>query len=210
MGYNKEREQIEKQMKAYYELITQKPSAWIGHAKFALSLQFALKPKTIVDLGVDYGFSTFIWGMLKIGKVYGIDAFEGDAHAGYHSDAYDHVTKIHKQIKKAHKNNSVEIIKGYFDDVAATWTKPIDILHIDGLHTYEAVKNDYEKWSKFVHSDGAILFHDTHSFPDDVGRFFNELDEPYKFAFDHSAGLGVICKSKKSFLLVKPYLSIMQ
>lgn len=209
MGLKKEKQMVEQYMAKYYGLITEKPSAWLGHGKFALSIQFALKPKVVVDLGVDYGFSTFIFGMLRIGKVYGIDSFDGDIHAGYHSDAYNHVMRIHKIIQKEMKNYSVEIIKGYFDDVAQSWNKPIDILHIDGLHTYEAVKNDYETWGKFVTANGIIMMHDTHSYPNDVGRFFNELEEPYKFCFEHSAGLGVICKSEKAFRSIQPYIKFL-
>jgi len=91
--------------------------------------------------------------------------------------------------------NNITFIKGYFDDVVKTWNKPIDILHIDGLHTYEAVKNDFEKWSPFVKENGIILFHDTMVNNPEFGvnRFFNEINLP-KTNFKHCNGLGVVCK----------------
>jgi hypothetical protein len=76
--------------------------------------------------------------------------------------------------------------------VAEQWTMPIDILHIDGLHTLEAVSNDYANWSKFVQPNGVILLHDIDSFPD-VRHFYNSIGLP-KLFFLESAGLGVVSR----------------
>jgi predicted O-methyltransferase YrrM len=167
------------------------PSAWKGHKNFAEWLVNEVKPKVIVDLGVDYGYSTFCLANPKIGTVYGIDNFQGDEHTGVHSDAYDVVMRV---IKKNNYDN-VEIIKSNFDDVAKTWDKQIDILHIDGLHTYESTKKNYDTWSKFLHDDSVIIMHDTASFQE-VKKVFDEIDISNKFNFEHSAGLGVISKNK--------------
>lgn len=61
--------------------------------------------------------------------------------------SYEYV--LNKQEKLFMKDN-VTFIKGLFDDVAKTWDKKIDILHIDGDHAYESVKHDYETWSPFL------------------------------------------------------------
>lgn len=147
-----------------------------------------LNPKVIVDLGVDYGFSSFTWAREGVGTVYGVDSFEGDPEAGFR-DTFD---LVQSQAEKLNLTN-LRLIKGYFSDVAATWTDPIDILHIDGRHRYEDVKEDYANWSKFVRAGGVILLHDTSEFrePFGVHRLFAEIDLP-KCAFTHSAGLGVV------------------
>ena len=147
-----------------------------------------MQPKVIVDLGVDYRFSSFTWAREGIGTVYGIDSFEGDPEAGFR----DTLDLVLKQAERLELKN-LELIKGYFSDVADTWDKPIDILHIDGRHRYEDVKEDYENWSRFVRPGGIILLHDTSEFrePFGVHRLFAEIELP-KCAFTHSAGLGVI------------------
>lgn len=167
-------------------------SAWKGHRDFALWLVDKLNPTTIVDLGVDYGFSTLCFALPNKGMVYGIDSFEGDPQTGIRT-TYSYVKD---KIQKLEINN-IELIAGNFNVVASTWNKPIDILHIDGYHTYEAVKNDYETWSKFVKDDGIILFHDTNVNDPSFGvkRFFDEINLP-KFNFENSAGLGVVSKNK--------------
>jgi hypothetical protein len=90
--------------------------------------------------------------------------------------------------------DNIHFIKGYFDDVYNTFDKTIDILHIDGLHTLDAVTNDYNTWITKTSDDAVILFHDVVSYTDTVGKFFNSIQYP-KFYFTHSAGLGVVCKN---------------
>ena len=37
---------------------------------------------------------------------------------------------------------------------------PIEVLFIDGDHSYEGAKADFERWSAFVQPGGHVLFHD--------------------------------------------------
>lgn len=166
--------------------IEQLASAWKGHRKFAEWLVSKIKPEVTVDLGVDYGYSLFCLANPKIGTVYGIDSFEGDIHAGHHTDAHEKVL----QVINDNDYQNIKLIKGFFDDVAVTWDKPIDILHIDGLHTYDAAMNDYQTWKKFLKPDSVIIMHDTTAFKG-VKKVFDEIDLP-KMNFTHSAGLGVL------------------
>jgi len=173
-------------------------SAWKGHRYFANWLVEQIQPKVIVDLGVDYGYSLFCLAEPDVGTVYGIDSFEGDEHTGHHPDAYE----IVKNVIKENQYNNIELIKGFFDNVALGWSTPIDILHIDGLHTYDAVKNDYETWSKFLSGPNAvIIMHDVALFPETMAVF--EEIPMYKVFFTHSAGLGVLSHNEKFIDFVK-------
>jgi len=175
-------------------------SAWTGHKKFAEWLVKNTKPEIIVELGVDYGYSTYVFGnALKntACKMYGIDLFTGDIHAGFR-DTYNFVLDTLNK----HGLNNVEIIKGDFTEVSKNWNKKINILHIDGLHTYEAVKNDYLCWSKYVTDDGIILFHDVAIPYFEVKDFFRELNHGHKLYFVHSAGLGICTKNTKLYNMI--------
>lgn len=172
-------------------------SAWLGHLKFAMWLVNKYKPKVTVELGVDYGHSTFALSSEGIGNVYGIDSFEGDIHAGIRD-----TLKIFKDTKKYLLDtnlilkDNIYLIKGYFDNIYETFNEQIDILHIDGLHSYEAVSNDFNKWITKTHDNSIILLHDVVSFKDSVGKFFNEIPYPKTF-FTHSAGLGIVSKNQE-------------
>lgn len=168
------------------------PTSWTDHITFAQWIVKRKNAKVIVDLGVDYGYSTFCFALPKIGRVYGIDSFEGDPMAGM-KNTYNYVLQKKKELEL----DNITFIKGYFGLVAKKWNKPIDILHIDGFHTYQAVKNDYDTWSKFVKDDGVILFHDTIVDKPgyEVDKFFAEIDLP-KTNFTCSYGLGVVSKDE--------------
>ena len=171
-------------------------SAWLGHMKFAFFLVNLLKPSVIVDLGVDFGHSTFSFASAQQGIVFGIDSFEGDVQAGL-KNTFDVVNKLNNDfITQDLLINNIKFIKGYFDDVFNYFNESIDILHIDGLHTIEAVSNDYNKWITKTNDNAVILFHDVMSYPDSVGKVFNDIQYP-KFYFTHSAGLGIVCKNQK-------------
>jgi glycosyltransferase involved in cell wall biosynthesis len=170
-------------------------SAWKGHRPFAEWLVSRTQARTVVDLGVDHGFSTFVWGLAARkhgGCVFGVDMFEGDQFTGKRN-TFDEVTERVKQ----HKLEScVKICRSDFSSLACVWSKPIDILHIDGNHTLEAVREDFESWSPHVKPDGIILFHDTHVEEFGVKDFFASLDPECCTSFSHSFGLGIFTRNK--------------
>ena len=184
----------------YYLNNIYESSAWKGHLKLADYLVKKYKPNVVVDLGVDYGHSTFSFAGPGIGNVYGIDWFEGDIHAGLRN-TYNIVNDTYNLLYNLNylPNKNIEFIKGDFNVVAKKFNHKIDILHIDGLHTYEAVKNDFDTWIQKTDYNSIILMHDVISFPNSVGKFFNEINLP-KLYFTHSAGLGVISMNKDIIL----------
>lgn len=54
----------------------------------------------------------------------------------------------------------------------------IDLLFIDGDHSYPAVKNDWENYSPLVRSEGFVVFDDYAPSHHEIRKFVNELDEP--------------------------------
>ena len=173
------------EQKKHY-LNSQIESAWSGHLEFADWLVRYKNPSVIVELGVDYGFSLCSFALSNIGDVYGVDWFKGDMHTGY---------RYTRPIVERHINylefKNIHLIESTFDEAVNNWYLPIDILHIDGLHTYEAVRNDFEKWSKFVKAGGVILMHDTCIDWFGVKDFFHEIGLS-KLNFINSCGLGVV------------------
>lgn len=164
------------------------PTTWNDHMRFAEWLVRYKRPSVIVELGVDYGFSTCCFAMSGIGDVYAIDWFKGDEYTGYR-DNYEYAKNQFEGL--GFKN--VHLIRKSFDDALVDWKMSIDILHIDGFHTYDAVRNDYIKWTKFLADGGVVLMHDTCIDWFGVKDFFSEVDLP-KLNFKTSCGLGVMSR----------------
>jgi hypothetical protein len=172
-------------------------SAWVDHRSFAYDLTRWLKPRRVVELGTHYGISffTFCQGMKDggwDGTCVAVDTWKGDAHAGFYSeDVYQVVAEFAKRYPCA------ELWRDTFDAAAArVEEEAIDLLHIDGLHTYDAVRYDFETWLPKLVKGGVILLHDIAVNIGDFGvyRLWEELIRayPHHLVFSHSAGLGVL------------------
>lgn len=175
--------------------ITNLSSGLQAHHSTLLWFMKRINPKITVDLGIWYGFSTFTFASAEIGEVYGIDHFQGDPFSGSTNTAND----VNKSCVHLGFTN-LTILKNKFMDVK--WDKPIDLLLIDG--NPQEVKQDYEKWSKFV--TGVILIHDTEAF-EEVRQLYREITLPKtNIPFGH--GLGVISKDEKLIEDVKAEFKI--
>jgi Methyltransferase domain len=174
------------------------PHAWIGHIPFAMWLVQTHRPSITVELGVHTGNSFFAMCQAAASnnfhtKCHGIDTWEGDKHAGNYDDS------IWQDVKNYADRTYPDIAvlhRCFFDDAVSIFKdKTIDILHIDGLHTYEAVRHDFEAWQPKLSERAIVLFHDISEYRDDFGVhiFWKELCTKYNnVSFTHSHGLGVL------------------
>lgn len=174
--------------------------SWTGHAPFAFWLVEALRPRTIVELGTHAGYSYFCFCQavraFDVGaSCHAVDTWRGDEHASfYDEDVFGDVEAINARygdFSRLHRMLFAEALP-LFEDGS------IDLLHIDGRHRYEDVREDYEGWLPKLAPNGVVLLHDTRVRRDDFGvhRFFAELRERHPaFEFHHQHGLGVVAPS---------------
>ncbi|HSX10842.1 MAG TPA: class I SAM-dependent methyltransferase [Chlamydiales bacterium] len=169
--------------------INQIDSTWKGHEPFAFWLVQRLHPKTIVDLGFDRGLSTITFAYRNRGQVFGIDWFDEGNYASK-CFALDTAFQNISNAIRFHYARNIHLIVGPFRDVSKTWKRKIDILHIGLASKYTVAKQHYDNWSRYLNTDGVVLLHDVTSFPNETGRFFNDLPM-HKFIFPFAQGLGV-------------------
>jgi Methyltransferase domain len=172
-------------------------SAWLEHAPFGFWLVDTLRPRTIVELGVHGGFSysVFCQAVQRLHlstRCFAIDTWRGDEHAGFYGDEVYAAVSSHNRRYDAFSR----LIRSEFADACGEFADgSIDLLHIDGCHSYEAVLRDFETWLPKVSSRGLILFHDTAEYMRGFGvyRLWEELRLRYpSFEFRHGHGLGVL------------------
>ena len=173
-------------------------SAWIGHIPFAFWVIEAVKPAVFVELGTHSGASYFAFCQsVESNRLpttcYAVDTWDGDEHAGFYNDTVYADVAAYNEI---HYYRFSRLLRMTFDNALLHFSNhSIDLLHIDGLHTYEAVKNDFESWLPKLSDQGVVLFHDINVKERNFGvwRFWEEISKQYPHvAFDHSAGLGVL------------------
>ncbi len=69
----------------------------------------------------------------------------------------------------------------------------IDLLFIDGDHSIDGARNDWEKFSPMVRPGGIIAFHDTGAIPE-VKQVFDEVPGTVKINIVSFQGIGIIIK----------------
>ena len=174
------------------------PSAWVGHLPFAFWVVEEARPDILVELGTHNGtsFLAFCQAIKARGtrtKAFAVDTWEGDEHAGLYGDeVHDRLDRV----VKAKYAGFAQLMRMLFDQARPYFSDgSVDLLHIDGLHTYDAVKHDFDTWLPKMSRRGVVLFHDTMVRERGFGvwQLWEELRGRYpSFEFKHTHGLGVL------------------
>ncbi len=184
---------------------------WIGHIPFAFELVGRLRPHVIVELGTYSGssFAAFCQAVEAIGldaKCYGIDLWQGDIHMGkFDEDLYREISGYMASNYPA----IASLVRKDFNEAATGFAdRSVDLLHIDGTHTLEAVSNDFYTWLPKLSESAVVLFHDVNVTVMNTGeaalrfgvrKFFDGVKQQYPhFEFPHCWGLGVLVVGKSA------------
>ena len=176
--------------------------------------EFLLKQNlhNIMEIGSKYGGTFNIFSSISTGIKISLD-LPGGIHGGWALNKHPYLGDIVQQrnqyfedkfknvymiMADSHTKSALNTVELYLDG------EELDFLMIDGDHTYEGVKQDYEMYKHLVKDGGWIGFHDINDTEHHrkmnvyVGKLWEEL-EGEKIEFNentHWAGIGIIKNEK--------------
>jgi predicted O-methyltransferase YrrM len=167
------------------------------------------KLETILEIGTSYGGTLFLFtrisrpNALIISVNLPYDSF-GRGYPEWRSILYksfpSHKQKVFLVCEDSHRPSTLKTVKAILGE------RKVDFLFIDGDHTYEGVKRDFEMYSELVGKYGVIAIHDicfhTTTYARETGfgvdRFWREIREhfPYDELIEDEkqgwAGIGIL------------------
>jgi predicted O-methyltransferase YrrM len=119
-------------------------------------------PRTILELGTYHGGTIFLFTRVAAqnATLVTVDMDAGDYGGGYPRTWAPLLRSF------ARDKQNIRLVRGdshavsTFARVESLLKEPIDFLFIDGDHTYEGVRNDFEMYEPLVRAGGLIALHD--------------------------------------------------
>lgn len=145
------------------------------------------RPKTVVEIGTAQGGTLFLAACCSHpdALLISIDLPYGKFGGGYpewKAEYYKSFARDNQRIEliraDSHSESTFQLLKTILNG------RRIDYLFIDGDHTYEGVKQDFERYSTLLSADAMVAFHDIVSDkrnnPDHfVSRYWDEIKNQY-------------------------------
>lgn len=147
-----------------YRLATLPSNSGLGQSVWLLyGLVRSLRPDVCVEIGSAQGWSTchlaFALQENQAGKLYAIDPHMPTAWND--TDAVESLPTLRANLRRCRLEKHVEIIRMTSQQAAANWNRTIDLLFVDGDHSYEVVKRDWELFSPHLGRFAVAIFHDS-------------------------------------------------
>lgn len=117
---------------------------------------------SMIEIGSYAGDSTMLFAQ-NFKKVLSIDPYLNDYDINDPACKYMDFDKVYEHFKKnisIYKN--IKHIRKTSDEAIKELTKKVDLVYIDGLHTYEQVKKDIINYLPLIKEGGYISGHDYH------------------------------------------------
>ncbi len=163
-------------------------SGWMGNADCRVLYKYASNVSgLIVEIGCHMGRSTKMLALSSPkSKIVTIDSF-----------SFGDIKRIKKAFREATKDLDIKFIRGRSEEVGKIWSEPIDLLFIDGGHSYDQVRKDIELFVPYVKPGSFVLFHDyiADKYKENyrVWEAVNSLREKYFSLVEVESGIGC-CK----------------
>jgi predicted O-methyltransferase YrrM len=139
-----------------YRNVTVAPSQIRSEIKSFLEVVHDLSPRTLLEIGTGLGGTTLLLARVAAPDaiVVTIDLPTGPSRQRLLQAALRPRQKIYVLRRDSHHSETVAKVRSIID------SEQLDLLFIDGDHSYHGVQEDFRLYSTLVRSGGWIAFHD--------------------------------------------------
>jgi predicted O-methyltransferase YrrM len=124
----------------------------------------SLRPAVVVETGSARGKSTCALALAcklnRRGTVYAIDPHSTNDWSEIGTDG-NNLAFLQERLRRYRLNPWCRILRTTSTEAIKGWTEKIDLFLIDGDHSYEGVKADFELFRPFLRPTSLVVFHDT-------------------------------------------------
>lgn len=171
----------------------QPPAPSAGHIPFGSWLVAVQRPKVFLELGTSTGIAYLAFCQAIGENATGTKAWSVDGcEKGIVNDARDALQTLHDR----HYCGFSTLLRMKFEEALEYFEDgTIDLLHVDGEHSYERARDLYDSWLPKLSRQGVILLFGTNVYQRESGmhRLWADLSPDYpSLHFPHSNGMGVL------------------
>jgi MMP 1-O-methyltransferase len=186
-------------LRRYLRLSAGIPGWTRGAEAWALALVCHSLPAgaMVVEIGSFLGSSAVLLAgsrqLRGSGTVHCVDPFDASGDS-FSRELYHEISssievplrqRFEQNIRDAGLDGWVSVHQGRAEDICRGWKSPIDLLYLDGDHSWEAVQAAYNGWAPFLRQYGVIAIHSSlaqEKDHDGLRRLAREVIQPPAYA----------------------------
>jgi predicted O-methyltransferase YrrM len=138
------------------------PRTMHSPAEAALLAELARDRRIAVEIGVYEGSSAVVLcgALPPDAELHLIDPFTGNALLPGWRGVPFATRRVVARAARGHGGPHLHWHIALSAEVAAAWSRPVDLVFIDGDHSEQGCRLDWDLWSRLVAPGGVVVFHD--------------------------------------------------
>lgn len=153
------------------------PTQLVPEVRAFLELVKDASPHRVLEIGTGLGGTLFLLARVsnETATIVSVDIGYPFFRTKLYKEFGTSLQKVYPIIADSHEPTTVTRVKELFSE------RPLDLLFIDGDHSYESAKRDFDTYGNLVAKNGLIAFHDIVPGENSGGvpRLWRELRERY-------------------------------
>ncbi len=165
--------------------------------EYASLMQFvrSFQPKSYLEIGIGNGGSWFLMSYFLKNSLEISHAVDNLSYGKQINQQKADIESIKKYLSSS--ISDVNFFHSSSTNFLTNCDNKYNVIFIDGDHSYEGVKSDYEFSKKLLHKEGMFIFHDVNSDNSPgVKKLWSELKQAYpcykEFVEGSTCGIGVL------------------